>query len=191
MEKQWPETPVLNALNNRYLILGEDLPPAVNPHAFGPVWWVDSVAAAAGPKDEIARIGQVDLRRTAVIADDFQADRAAALEAGPGAPSDRIEMTHYSPNELRYRYASVSDRVAVFSEIYYPSGWTATLEDGTAVSLFRTDWTLRGAVLPAGEHELVMRFDPPAYRTGYRVSRVSSLVLLFLLLAALGMLRRR
>lgn len=193
MEKQWPETPVLNALNNRYLILGEELPPAVNHRAFGPVWWVDSIATAAGPKDEIARIGQVDLRSTAVIADDFRTDRDAALEtvANPGASSDRIELVQYSPNELRYRYDSASDRVAVFSEIYYPSGWTATLEDGTAVSLFRTDWTLRGAVLPAGEHELVMRFDPPSYRHGILVSRVSSVVLLLMLLLAIGGIARK
>ena len=128
----------------------------------------------------------MDLRRTAVIGEDFAAERADAQKkvAGGTNRAGRIEMTHYSPNELRYRYASAADRVAVFSEIYYPSGWTAALEDGTPVRLFRADWTLRAAVLPAGEHELVMRFDPPAYRMGARVSRASSLVLLLLLLSA-------
>ena len=42
---------------------------------------------------------------------------------------------------------------------------------------------LRAAWVPVGEHDLVMRFDPPSYRIGEAVSRATSILLI---LAALG-----
>ncbi len=93
-------------------------------------------------------------------------------------------MTSYTPNEVRYRYSAPEDRVAVFSEIYYPNGWTATV-DGKLLNIFRADWTLRGALLPAGDHEVVMRFAPQSYKTGATVSLIASLLLLLMLAAAI------
>ena len=186
-------TPVLNALNTRYVVLGADYPPLVNEAAFGPAWFVDSVVEAATPDEEIALLGSVDLRRQAVLERSF----APAVILSDNEESDFIEMTSYAPNELHYRYSASSERLAVFSEIYYPNGWTLTLrssgESGTSASapkqipLLRADWTLRAALLPAGEHELVMTFLPESYRTGALVSRIASIGLLLLLLLAVGL----
>ena len=178
----WMETgtPVLNALNTRYIILDGDYAPLVNYSAFGPAWFVDSVVKAANPDEEIALLGGVDLRHQAVVTEPVNV--APAIEAG-----DLIEMTSYAPNELHYKYSAASERLAVFSEIYYPNGWHATV-DGTPIDLIRADWTLRAALLPAGEHEVVMTFLPDSYRIGAAVSRVSSLLLIFLVLGAIGLL---
>ena len=47
---------------------------------------------------------------------------------------------------------------------------------------------LRGAVIPEGEGQLVMRFEPESYRIGENVSRASSILLILLLiLSAAGM----
>ena len=86
-------------------------------------------------------------------------------------------MTAYTPNEVRYHYTAATDRVAVFSEIFYPEAWHATV-DGEPLELFRADWTLRGALLPAGEHDVVMRFAPASYKTGSTISLIASLLLL-------------
>ena len=77
LEQNWPETPVLNALNARYVILGGELPPAVNPAAFGPAWWVDSLSVVSTPQEEITRIGEVDLRTTAVVSESLSLQPAA------------------------------------------------------------------------------------------------------------------
>ena len=190
-------TPVLNALNTRYVVLGADYPPLVNEAAFGSAWFVDSVVEAAGPDEEIALLGQVDLRRQAVVESSFA---TAVMSDSPvilsdSEESDFIEMTSYAPNELHYKYSASSERLAVFSEIYYPDGWTLTLlpSDGSGTSaqkqipLLRADWTLRAALLPAGEHELVMTFLPESYRTGALVSRIASIGLLLLLLLSVGL----
>ena len=194
-----PELPVLSLLNTRYVILDGDAAPLVNRHAMGNAWFVDGAVRAGTADEEIALLGGADLRGVAVLGPDFAsveipsrpaagADLAAEAPDGSSAgPGDEIVLTDYAPNALRYRYRAAAPRAAVFSEIYYPSGWTAVLEDGTPVDLFRADWTLRGAVLPAGDHELVMRFDPPVYRMSSSVSRACSLLLILLtLLAAAG-----
>ena len=177
---QWmaDNTPVLNALNTRYIILDGGYPPLVNEGAFGPAWFVDSVVEAANPNEEIALLGAIDLRHQAVV--------TTPVVVAPGSEEDLIEMTSYAPNKVVYSYTAASDRVAVFSEIYYPNGWHATV-DGEPVDLFRANWTFRAALLPAGEHEVVMTFLPDSYRTGAAVSRASSIGLLLLLLLSLGM----
>ena len=91
----------------------------------------------------------------------------------------------YAPNELHYQYTAATDRLAVFSEIWYPDGWHATV-DGEPIGLYRADWTLRAALLPAGSHELVMTFLPDSYRTGALISAIASIALLLLLIILLG-----
>ena len=67
-------------------------------------------------------------------------------------------------------------------------GWTLTVEDTGEVLPIELEGTLlRAAQVPAGEHSLVMRFDPPSYRIGEAVSRASSILLILAaLLAILG-----
>ncbi len=191
-EAALPETPVLDALNTKYLIIGAANPPLVNRNAFGPAWFVNEVRKTDSPDAEIAALGEVDLKHTAVLGPDFAeaADRVAAcLAAAAPAPSDTLYMTSYAPNELHYHYVAATDRPAVFSEVFYPDGWKARL-DGTDVetSLFRADWTLRGAVLPAGEHDIVFRFEPAIHARSERASRACSVTLFLLLLLSGGML---
>ena len=180
VENGMPDTPVLNALNTRYIILGGEYPPVVNANAFGNAWFVDGVVPAATPDEEIAFLGGVDLRHQAVIGKDMP-----AVTAAPADSTDTIVLTDYAPNELRYHYKAAADRLAVFSEIYYPNGWKAEV-DGAPVDVLRADWTLRAASLPAGEHDLVMRFKPDSYRIGANISRASSITLILLLLLSIA-----
>ena len=180
VEAGLPEMPVLNALNTRYIIIGGDYAPVYNGGALGNAWFVDEVIPAATPDEEIAFLGAVDLRRQAVIGKDMP-----AVTAAPADSADVITLTAYAPNELRYHYKASADRLAVFSEIYYPDGWKAQV-DGAPVDVLRADWTLRAASLPAGEHDLVMRFEPDSYRIGANISRASSITLILLLLLSVG-----
>ena len=176
IENGMPDIPVLNALNTRYIILDGEYPPVMNENAFGNAWFVDEVVSAATPDEEIAFLGSVDLKRQVVIGKDMP-----AVVAAPADSTDAIVLTAYAPNELRYRYKASADRLAVFSEIYYPDGWKAEV-DGTPVDVLRADWTLRAAQLPSGEHDLVMRFKPDSYAVGAGISRASSITLILLLL---------
>ena len=124
-----PPLPVLSMLNDKYIILDGSAAPLVNPGAMGHAWFVDEGVHAATPDEEIALLGGIDLKSQAVIGPDF-----AQVEVPQAAEGDSyINLTCYAPNELRYEYATDSDKMVVFSEIYYPRGWKATLEDGTPI----------------------------------------------------------
>lgn len=205
---------VLSALNTKYFILGADMPPVENLEAFGPAWFVDSFVPAGTPDEEIALIDSVDLRHTAVIGADFAEARAGFVKNPAGNATDGIseisaddpaertaegtavglvnsqatdfiQMTSYAPNELRYHYSAASARTAIFSEVYYPDGWTATV-DGAPLDLFRANWIFRAANLPAGDHDIVMRYEPKIYTVSEKASRASSLALFVLLALSLA-----
>ena len=160
-----------------------------NASACGPAWFVSDVASAASPDEEILLSGEVDLRETAVIGADFGGCEISPRDPSviPSEAKESITITAYTPNELTYTYSTPSDALAVFSEIYYP-GWNAWLDgDRTkSVEVLRADWTLRAAVLPAGDHTLTMRFEPTSYKTGARASRASSILLILLLLGSVA-----
>ena len=201
-----PELKVVSMLNGKYIILGAEYSPVVNPHAYGNAWFVSDFVPAATPDEEIALLEGTDLRHTAVIGKDFQ-DAVKSLQTeGSTFDMARISLTHYAPNELRYSFRTGSDRAAIFSEIYYPKGWKAWIEplgaygevrgghyqptaEGRPVELFRADWMLRGAIIPSGEGQLIMRFEPDSYQLGENISRASSIALILLLLgSAAGMI---
>lgn len=198
MKAAFPEEKTLSMLNMKYLVVDGEYPPLVNPYAYGNAWFVDGFVDAPTPDDEINLIDSTDLRTTAIIGADFKGSiPSSTIQNGTKThDTDSIRMTYYSPNELHYHYTASTDRPVVFSEIYYPKGWHATVDplksSETELELFRTDWILRGAVLPAGEHDIVMRFDLPVYTISENVSRASSITLLLLLVAAVaGMFKWR
>ena len=187
LEEQLPELPVLSALNMKYMILGNDNAPAVNDNAYGNAWFVNGVVPASTPDMALGLIDSTDLRSVAVL-EPADLEAVSSRTLGVAAPGDSIAMTSYAPNELHFKYSTTEDCLAVFSEVYYPDGWHAWLADtGEEIPVLRADWILRAAVLPAGGHELVMRFDPRSVSLSAAVSRASSIsIIVLLLLAAAG-----
>lgn len=188
-----PELPILSALNCRYITLYPSLPPLVNEGALGNAWFVDSCVVADSPREEIRLIGEVPLGSTAVVEIPGQAGYDEALGTCSAAKDSVIQsnilLTEYAPNQLKYQYSTAEDRVAVFSEIWCPYGWKAWIENESGakiadVPLFKADWALRAAVLPAGQGTLVMRFQPDSYAKGRAISAGASWLLILLLILA-------
>jgi uncharacterized membrane protein YfhO len=80
---------------------------------------------------------------------------------------------------LHYKYVAREEKLAVFSEIYYPAGWKCYI-DGKESKYFRVDWVLRGMVVPAGDHEIKFAFKPASYYVGNKISLASSVLLILL-----------
>ena len=212
IEDNLPELAITSLLNGKYIILGGDYPPIFNRFAKGNAWFVDSAVAAANPDEEIALIGAVDLDMTAVIGDDFAwarksipalTNESVLSNEAESSQARTITLTDYAPNELRYAFSTEAESAAVFSEIYYPEGWKAWIEpagaygevrgghyrptaEGRPVELFRADWILRGAIIPEGEGQLIMRFEPESYAVGKNISTASSITLILLLLGSVA-----
>ena len=50
--------------------------------------------------------------------------------------------------------------------------------DGKESPLFRADYILRSAIIPAGQHEIVMRYEPSIWRIGNTIQLITSLLIL-------------
>ncbi|MGE5406910.1 MAG: hypothetical protein ACM3NR_04275 [Methanosarcina sp.] len=172
-------TYALNMLNCKYLIGNPDGLPLTNTHILGNAWFVEKPVFVENANQEISMLKKFNPADEALIDRKFS-DQVKASDYSLAA-NDTIELTSYLPNELKYKYSAQSEKLAVFSEIYYPAGWKCFI-DGKESSYFRTDYILRGMILPAGQHEVRFSFEPSSYITGNRVSLASS-ILLFLLIA--------
>ena len=168
----------LNMLNTKYIILSPDAAPMINTHALGNVWLVEKALTVENADAELDAVKTVDPSRVAVV--DRQFAGLVSVTESPVASADSIFLSSYRPNLLTYEASLASDRIAVFSEIYYPHGWKAFI-DGKPADHFRTDYVLRGMVLPAGKHTVTFEFVPQSYKTGNRVSLASSLILVLVL----------
>ena len=147
---------VLNMLNTKYIVTRQGVYP--NLDAMGNAWFVNDVLFVPTPDDESAALNTLDLSKTAVADEKFR----DVLTCSPlSNENDKIELTEYTPDKLTYKSTTVHDRVAVFSEIYYPHGWHLYV-DGEEKEIGRVNYVLRAAVIPAGEHIVIMTFIPKA-----------------------------
>ncbi len=149
---------VLNMLNTKYIVTRQGVYP--NPDAMGNAWFVNDVLFVPTPDDESAALNTLDLHKTAVADEQFREVLTCALQPNE---NDEIVLTEYKPNALTYYAKNANDRVAVFSEIYYPEGWHLYV-DNKEIEIGRVNYVLRAAVIPAGEHTLRMEFVPSALR---------------------------
>jgi hypothetical protein len=181
---------VISMLNARYLIVpGEEgRQPRVqtNADAFGHAWFIDSLKIVRNADEEMAALGAVDLKTTAVVDACFGNQLEGFVPQHDEAAS--VTLAGYKINDLQYKVNASSEQVVVFSEIYYNDGltyWEAFI-DGKPAPHFRANYVLRAIRVPAGEHTVEFVFKPKAYAR-LEAASVSCLVLLLLtILAALG-----
>lgn len=171
---------VLDMLNARYIITGDKEQPVIlNPDALGNAWLVSKISYVKNANEEMAALEHLDPAHEAVADEKFH-QVLQDLNAAPAA-SDTIYMTKYSPNELHYDVRTANGGIAVFSEIYFPWGWHATI-DGNAAELGRVNYVLRALRVPAGDHKVAMIFDPQSlHATGTVAYACVSLIYMWVL----------
>ena len=138
------------------------------------LWFVDRVRVIADPHAHLAALADSTWkpREEALL---FQSP--GAMDPGTGGTA---QITKYEPRELEARVNSPGNSLLVLSEVYYDAGWHAWL-DGHSVPIQRVDYLLRGVVVPAGQHELRMRFDPGSFKTGITLSALAYAICLLAL----------
>ena len=203
--------PVLSMLNTKYIILGSNVPPVENNFRLGNAWFVNEVVPVENANEEIETLKVVNPAQQAVVSTEFIAgafaDEVSRLAASVGSGADAvadmslnnfIELESYAPNRLVYNYSSDKPQITLFSEVYYNPGWEATITpaaggEAQPLDIFRANWILRGAVIPAGDYKIEFTFNPPCFKKGEAYSMISSGILLLLLFGGLGakFIRRR
>ena len=180
---------VLNMLNTKYIIYPRDNKQSYYPNyeAFGNAWIVDDIQWVATPNNEIDAIATTDVKNVAIVNEEFK-DLVGDFVATPAEGT--VKLVDYKPNQLTYNFDSSKDELVVFSEIWTKKGWTMKV-DGIETPLFRSDYILRSAIIPSGQHEIVMRYEPSIWKTGNTIQLVTSLMLLIGLALALYLAFRK
>ncbi len=187
VEKGLRYHPILSMLNTKYIVYNGEAAPLNYPSALGNAWFVSEVVTAANADEEIALLGGIDPARSAIVNPEYE---KSSVEALSHFATGEIELTHYAPNHLKYRYSADKDGLALFSEIYYPAGWRATV-DGKESKIYRANYALRAMMLPEGSHEIEFHFAPASVTTGKNISVLCSGVLLLALALLLGFESKR
>ena len=175
--------PVLNMLNVKYFIIPteEGVQAQPNPETFGNAWFVNNITLAEDADDEILKLGEADLSNTAIINKEYQNLVPETISRDTSA---RIELVSHRPNELVYKSNNSKEGLAVFSEMYYPHGWTVLI-DGKERTHFPANYVLRAMTIPAGEHEITFKFEPQVIKKGSDIALMSSIFLGILLLGGI------
>jgi hypothetical protein len=176
------QIPTLNMLNAKYIIYNSEQPPLVNPYANGNVWFVDEVKFVSNANQEIEALNQIYPLKTAVIDEKF-ADRVLKNISQNDSVSF-IKLVEYKPNTLKYESSSPTEKIAVFSEIYYDHGWKVFV-DGKQMDYYRANWTLRAMNVPAGKHTIEFKFEPDTFDRLHIAGVISSLIVLIGVIAVL------
>ncbi len=176
--------PVLSMLNTKYIVKDGNIPPIVNPHALGNAWFVQEVKTVTSAPQEMETLQTIDPATTAVVNKmQFpyvkEIGAAYATDSTGNPLGGSIELVSYSPNRLVYKYSTPQVATALFSEVYYSPGWRAWIADGNGnkkdeLNIFRANWILRGAELPAGEWSIIFEFAPDSFSKGEVWSKITS-----------------
>jgi len=98
-------------------------------------------------------------------------------------------VSKYEPRLIEIQTSNPHDGFLVLSEMYYPKGWTATL-DGNEIPIYRTNFVLRGMKIPSGTHTVKLEFNPASYEIGTTLSWIGTGIIWLLLIGALVMERK-
>ena len=174
----------LNMLNTKYII-GANPPITsnerplviVNPNALGPCWFVREVRFAKDLKEEMNFLNGLDASKVAVVPDDQKAK--VTLPVYDSAA--KIELVKNDNDIITYRSSAATNQFAVFSEVYYSEGWNAYI-DNKITDYVKTNYTLRGLSVPAGNHTIEFKFEPPSYKKGRTFTSIGQVIVLVLLI---------
>jgi hypothetical protein len=174
-------TEVLNMLNTKYVIQVDDKNrefPALNDKANGNAWFVKDVKFVSSADAEMKALNNFNSKDEVIINnEEFTVSDLTSYQRDSLAT---IKLVEYTPNFIKYTTENANKGIAVFSEIYYPKGWIATI-DGKEAPIFRTDYTLRGLEIPAGKHTVTFKFEPSVVKTGSTIVLISGLGMLLLI----------
>lgn len=173
---------VFNMLNTKYIIVS-DSAAYPNLDALGNAWFVNSISYVGSPAEEMKFMDNFDAATQAVADKKFEAVLGSV--ASPKAEGDTIFETSYAPNALTYHATSQRGGLAVFSEVYFPWGWKATI-DGKDAEIGRVNYVLRALKVPAGSHTIKFVFDPESVSTTETMAYISIILIYIAFVAAVA-----
>lgn len=177
---------ILNMLNTRYIIVSDPMSGqqsvVKNDQALGNCWFVSTVLPVADRAAALEQIGLTNLKDSVII--------EKVAYNGPTQftkdSSSTIQLTSFDNDTLTYQANCTQEQFAVFSEIYYPKGWNAYVDNKKADYL-NVNYVLRGLPLSKGKHEIRFVFEPTSYEMGTKIMYASSFIIALVVLGGIAL----
>jgi hypothetical protein len=178
-EFDWKSLKALNMLNTKYIIAGRGENAVFqNPEVNGVAWFPESVQSVASNEEELEQIPLLDTKTIATVNEsEFGKQRTGSGE---------VSLSNRIPNELTYTVEAEKGGLVVFSEIYYPNGWKASV-NGEEVPIIRTNYLLRGVQVPEGKSVVNMKFEPSSYYKTKNIVVILQYLISLLLIGAIAL----
>lgn len=149
-----------------------------NPGAVPRVFLVDRYEVM--PEERILQVmaaaGDVDWSQVVLLDEDPGSDPLSA-------EGSEASITEFGFNEIRVRAKLTAPAILVLGEVFYPR-WQVFV-NGEPGNTLRANYILRAVTLPAGDHDVVFRYDDSLVARARTVSIITFLVA-FLVLVASG-----
>jgi hypothetical protein len=176
---------VLNMLNTKYFIIEnpQDRQPMAqpNPGAFGPAWLVKAIKYVNNSNEEMKALDSLNTKDTVVI---DKRERSKVPFTPQYDSTASIKLIKNLNDNISYQFSANSNQFVVFSEVYYPHGWKATI-DGKESPIVKVDYALRGLAVPAGKHTIEFEFRPDSYFRGNMITFIIDIITTLVILGGL------
>lgn len=176
MEQGLTQMVGLRMLNTRYLLFDQFDDPWAMPDVPGFAWVATDRQIAQDDDAEMEMTAALQSPRIAVVHKDFS-NQLEGLSLGAVGT---VDLTDYQPDLLKYSADLEANGLVVFSEVWYPKLWTATI-DGNPVETIRVNYVLRALRVPEGNHEIEWSCQQSQ---GSAVPLIANLFLIFMVVSS-------
>ena len=128
------------------------------------------------PSKIMSHLDSLPIKKTAIIEEDIKTKTSSQV-------GDSIWLISNQNDQVNYKSKTAGERFAVFSEVFYKNGWKAYVDE-KEVPIYKTNYVLRGAYVPAGNHDIKFEFKPDAYYKGEWIGILANAAVWALLLLA-------
>ena len=165
----------LSMLNTKYIIFNQEGEKQIfkNEFSSGSAWFVKENINVFDDDQEIKSLDTLNYKEISV-SQSFESKKYYNNTSS-------IVVAEKKSDYIRYDVSSDDTGLIIFSEIFYPKGWKAYIND-QEVTMERFNYILRGLEVPKGKHRLEFVFDPTIVKLSSNISLFSTLGFVLLIL---------
>ena len=165
----------LSMFNTKYIIFNQEGEKQIfkNEFSSGSAWFVKENINVSDDDQEIKSLDTLNYKEISV-SQSFESKKYYNNTSS-------IVVAEKKSDYIRYDVGSDDTGLIIFSEIFYPKGWKAYIND-QEVTIERFNYILRGLEVPKGKHKLEFVFDPTIVKLSSNISLFSTLGFMFIIL---------
>ncbi len=150
----------------------------LNPNSLPKAWFVKKVKTLATPEDVVLYMNTTEFDPSAEAL--IVSKNTEKAYNGKGS----IELISQTPNSLEFNVNTDSTQFFVLSEIYYPKGWIAKLDD-KELNILQVNHVMRGVEIDPGKHKLTFEFHPQTYYSSVTAVWIGDILIWILIISGL------